>query len=86
MSSAQAPCGRGLMLVHVKLVGLFKTGRFVQQDIICRDGTKIEELIERLELPRQHLGIILLNGLHTSSETVLKPKDSVVLMPFVDGG
>jgi len=85
MSFAPPYCS-GMMVVNVKLVGLFKTGRFRQRDLPCQEGSSIQEIVEQLELPEQHLGIILLNGCHASSETRLKPDDSLVLLPFVDGG
>ncbi len=74
------------MIVHVKLVGLFKTGRFRRKDIHCQEDASIQHIIDLLELPEQHLGIILLNGFHASYEAKLKPDDKLVLLPFVDGG
>jgi len=74
------------MVINVKLVGLFKTGRFMQKDFDCPVETSISDIINQLELPEQHLGIILLNGFHASCEARLKPDDKLVLLPFVDGG
>jgi len=85
MPFAPSQCS-GLMIVNVKLVGLLKTGRFKQRELQCQEGSSIQEIVKQLELPEQHLGIILLNGFHVSTETRLEPDDKLVLLPFVDGG
>lgn len=74
------------MKINVKLVGLFQTGRFKQQDCVYAQGTRVREVIEDLELPWQHFGIVLVNGVHADSETVLVENDQLVLMPIIDGG
>ena len=74
------------MKINVKLVGLFQTGRFKQTDRDYPQGTRVHEVVEDLQLPRQHFGIILINGVHADSETVLNEGDQLVLMPIVDGG
>lgn len=74
------------MDINVKLVGLFKTGRFDQKNMSCRVGARVQDLVELLDLPQQHLGIILLNGLHATGESQLKPGDQVTLLPLLDGG
>lgn len=86
MSFATYPCGCCLMVINVKLVGLFKTGRFAQRDMSCLEGTRVQELVELLELPQQHLGIILLNGFHATNETILRSGDRLTLLPLLDGG
>lgn len=74
------------MKINVKLIGLFQTGRFKQEDRVYPEGSRVEAVVEELQLPSQHFGIILVNGVHAARETVLKEGDSLVLMPIVDGG
>jgi sulfur carrier protein ThiS len=74
------------MKINVKLVGLFQTSRFKQADRDYPQGTRVHEVVEDLQLPRQHFGITLVNGVHADSETVLHEGDKLVLMPIVDGG
>ena len=74
------------MRVNVKLVGLFQTERFKQADRDYPAGVTVDEVVGDLQLPRQHFGIILVNGVHADSATVLNEGDNLVLMPIVDGG
>jgi sulfur carrier protein ThiS len=74
------------MKINVKLVGLFQTGRFKQADRDYPPRVTVQEVVEDLQLPRQHFGIILVNGVHADSETLLNEGDRLVLMPIVDGG
>jgi molybdopterin converting factor small subunit len=42
--------------------------------------------VNDLDLPRQHFGIVLVNGIHADSDTLLAEGDQLVIMPIVDGG
>lgn len=55
-------------------------------DINCLEGSSVEEIIDTLDLPKQHLGIILLNGVHASRNSKLNENDNLVLLPIIDGG
>lgn len=74
------------MHINVKLIGLFQTGRFNQQDLEFPEGTRVQAVIEHLQLPQQLFGIVLINDLHAETATVLRKGDRLVLMPIVDGG
>ena len=74
------------MNINVKLVGLFQTGRFKQSDRDYPSAATVQEVIEDLDLPRQHFGIVLINEVHADVDTVLNEGDRLVLMPVVDGG
>ena len=74
------------MNINVKLIGLFQIGRFKQQDREYPADTKVLDIVEDLQLPQQHLGIVLINGVHDDIETVLTEGDHLVILPFVDGG
>ena len=74
------------MIINVKLVGLFQTGRFKQKDQEYSTGIKVQDVINVLKLPQQHFGIVLINDVHADVETILTEGDHVVIMPIVDGG
>lgn len=74
------------MNVNVKLVGLFQTGRFKQKDREYPAGTQVQDVIDDLQLPQQHFGIVLINGMHADIDTLLNDGDLLVIMPIVDGG
>ena len=74
------------MQINVKLIGLFQTDRFKQQDLVFPEETRVQDVIEQLQLPQQLFGIVLVNDLHAGTGTVLREGDRLVLMPIVDGG
>ena len=74
------------MNINIKLVGLFQTGRFKQKTLKYPVGIKVQDIINDLQLPQQHFGIVLINGAHADINTVVTEGDHVVLMPVVDGG
>jgi len=74
------------MHVNVKLIGLFQTGRFKQEERDYAPGATVEAVVADLSLPRQHFGIVLVNGVHADSDTALNEGDRLVIMPIVDGG
>ncbi len=74
------------MKINVKLIGLFRTGRFKQEDRQYPNGPKVRDIIDVLQLPQQHFGIVLVNGVHAGTDTVLSEGDHLVLLPIVDGG
>jgi molybdopterin synthase sulfur carrier subunit len=74
------------MHVNVKLIGLFQIGRFKQEERVYAQGATVETVVADLSLPRQHFGIVLVNGVHAGSDTVLHEGDLLAIMPIVDGG
>jgi sulfur carrier protein ThiS len=74
------------MVINVKLVGLFQTGRFKQKEREYPAGIKVQDVINDLKLPQQHFGIVLVNGVHADIDTGLTKGDHLVIMPIVDGG
>ncbi len=74
------------MDINVKLVGLFQTGRFKQSHRDYPSTTNVQDVIDDLDLPQQHFGIVLINGVHADVDTLLSEGDHLVLMPVIDGG
>jgi len=74
------------MRINVKLIGLFQTDRFKQQDLEFPEGTRVQMVIDHLQLPQQLFGIVLINDLHADPATILQEGDRLVLMPIIDGG
>jgi len=74
------------MKVTVKLFASFRTDRF---DIEAReypDGTIVEQIVDELELPREKLGIVMVNSRHVDLDRELRDGDALALFPLVGGG
>ncbi|MDG5468068.1 MoaD/ThiS family protein [Deltaproteobacteria bacterium IMCC39524] len=74
------------MKITVKLVGAFCVGRFKKNVQEYPSGIKVVEVIDHLQLPKNVLGIILINGLHAGEQDVLEDGDTLSLLPLLDGG
>ena len=72
--------------IKVKLVGLFKIDRFKEESRQYPTGSVVQRVVDDLQLPPQHFGIVLINGVHATSETVLNDGDQLTLLPVFDGG
>lgn len=78
--------GRVMIVINVKLVGLFKTGRFKQKDCVWADGVRVSDVVDELDIPLKLLGIILINGVHANLDSPLNDRDALVLLPLLEGG
>ena len=74
------------MQIRVKLSGAFRVGRFKEEIHDYPPGTSIRQVVDRLQLPEQILGIVLINGMHAGFEDLLRDGDSLTILPIVDGG
>ena len=74
------------MKFSLKLVGAFRLGRFAERTLDYPETTKVEKVIADLDLPRDLLGIVLINGRHASEQSILKEGDALLLLPMLEGG
>jgi len=78
--------GDVLMQITVKLVGAFQVGRFKEEARCYPAGISVQDVVEQLKLPRQILGIVLINGVHAGFDDILVEGDRLTLLPILDGG
>lgn len=74
------------MKITVKLFATFRNGRF---DLEVRDypeGTKVGQIVEELQLPREQLGILMVNSRHVDLDRVLLEGETLAIFPLVGGG
>jgi hypothetical protein len=74
------------MYVTVKLVGIFRIGRFNEAAREILPGTRVGEVADELGIPDQLLGIVLINDIHAGVNDVLDDGDTLCLLPLLDGG
>ncbi len=74
------------MTVKVRLIGAFRVDRFKEQEADYPPGTRVEEIVGQLEIPRRALGTVLINGVHSRIEDPLKEGDTLALLPILGGG
>lgn len=74
------------MLIKVKLFANFRKGRFREKDMELEEGCTVGQIVDQLKIPRKELGIVFLNGLATTLESVLQAGDTLSIFPMVGGG
>ena len=74
------------MEVEVRLFATLREGRFAQQTVALPDGSRVADLFERLQLSRQQVAILLVNGRDVPPERLLRSGDTVSLFPLLAGG
>jgi len=74
------------MNIKIKLFGPFRIDRFKEELRVCASGTSVDEIVSQLHLPRQLLGIVLINGRHAEIADTLSDGDELMLLPLLGGG
>lgn len=54
--------------------------------IDVKDGTKVNELLEELRIPKDSIKIVFLNGVQSKGDEVLKEGDRLAVFPPIAGG
>jgi sulfur-carrier protein len=74
------------MLVTIKLYFPFREGRPPVQSREYAEGTKVVEVIEDLELPKEQVATVLVNGQRADLEMALNNHDVMAVLPYLGGG
>jgi molybdopterin converting factor small subunit len=76
------------MKITVKLFAFLRKGRFAVQEFDVKEGTTVEEIMSNLSITKEEMkiGIILVNGRHSTFQTVLHEGDVLSLFPPAAGG
>lgn len=74
------------MQITVRLIGAFRIDRFRERVTDYPVGTRVDEIVEELQIPRRALGTVLINGLHSGIHEPLKDGDTLALLPILGGG
>ena len=74
------------MQITVKLFATFRTGRFDIEERDYPGGTTVGAIVDDLQLPREQLGILMINGRHVELDRVLADGETLAIFPLVGGG
>lgn len=74
------------MQIKVRLIGAFRIDRFKERDADYPVGTRVNEVVEQLQIPLRALGTVLINGVHAGIEDALSEGDTLALLPILGGG
>ncbi len=74
------------MTVTVKLFATLRLYGEKEQKIVSQTGLTPGDIIDRLQLPKNEVAIIMINGRHATIDTALNEEDVLSLFPAVGGG
>lgn len=74
------------MKITVKLFAVLQLDRFREKDLDYPDGSNVGDVVNDLDLPSEHVDILLVNGRHVDSEYLLQDGDILSVLPMVEGG
>jgi len=74
------------MKITVKLFATLRTGKFDENEFDIDPGSNINYLLEKIELKREDIAIIFINGKHADYNTTITEGDSIALFPPIGGG
>jgi molybdopterin converting factor small subunit len=74
--------------VTVKLFAYYRDGRFDSLKSKYSAGTRISDIfsIHKIDLEKDPLGVLLLNGVHAEPQDTLHDGDVVSIFPMLGGG
>lgn len=74
------------MKITVKLFATFRAGRFDIETRQYPDETTVEQIIDELQLPREKLGIVMVNSRHVDLDREMHDGETLAIFPLVGGG
>ena len=74
------------MKVTVKLFASFRTGRFDIETVDYPPGTTVANVADSIKLPRNELGIMMINNRHVKLDSLIADGDTLALFPLLGGG
>jgi len=74
------------MNVTVKLFAYFRDNRFIKEEWEPDQGTKVVDIVNKLKIDPEEIGVLMINSRHTTLETELQEGDILAIFPVVGGG
>jgi molybdopterin converting factor small subunit len=74
------------MQITVKLFATFRAERFEIEDRPYPAGTTVADVVMDLDLPKEKLGILMINHRHVDLDRVLSEGETLAIFPLVGGG
>ena len=74
------------MQIEVKLFASLRDGRFRREIMEFPDAATVSDVLHRLSIPPDEVGVQLLNGERVPGEQPLQSGDALSLFPFAAGG
>lgn len=74
------------MKITVKLFATFRNSRFKSKEMEVSEPKVLGGLLEDINIPKEEIGILLVNGKNVATDYTLKDEDTVSIFPALGGG
>lgn len=74
------------MLIKVELFGQLSPQLPRRQDIECTPAAKVLDIVHKLKIKPDEIGLITINGVQSEVEDCLSEECRLCLFPYVSGG
>ncbi len=74
------------MEIEVRLFATFRVGRWRSKRLSFPDGIQIIDVLDFLQIKKEELGLVLINGSYKEIYEKLKDGDILAIFPPVAGG
>jgi len=74
------------MKITVKLFATLRNGRFNENVFDTDNCRDIDSLLQKINIKREEVAIIFINGKHGNFDTVIAEGDDIALFPPIGGG
>ena len=74
------------MRVRVSLYSALRIHRFSEAEVELQEAATVNDLLEKLNLPLQDIGIVMVNAHSGTFQQRLQPGDRITLIPPIGGG
>lgn len=72
--------------VQVSLYSALRIDRFSEAEVELPENATVTDLLEKLDLPLQDIGIVMVNAHSGTFQQMLQPGDRITLIPPIGGG
>lgn len=74
------------MQITVKLFAYFRENRFKVEVWEIGEGTTVGDIVDKLGINREEVGVLMLNSRHSEFPVEPAPNDVLAIFPVIGGG
>jgi len=75
-----------IMRVLVSLYSGLRSDRFAEAEVELSEGAAVADLLDKLQIPLQDVGIVVVNARSGTFQQKLQADDRITLIPPIGGG
>ena len=73
-------------MIEVRLFANFRDNRDKKVYLESQSFLNVQQVLDHIGIKKEEVAILLVNGIHSNAEAILKDEDIVALFPPIAGG